>query len=113
MAHPLDSARERLKRADENITNLNSEITELLAPFPRVRLEGTEPKISEPDRQKFEVLRKLALSGTALPRFSVLAGEIVHHLRSAFDHVAWQLSSAAVRAASPNQIEFPVFPTKP
>jgi hypothetical protein len=43
----------------------------------------------------------------------VLAGEIVHHLRSSLDHVAWQLSSEAYRRTKAHAIEFPIFDTKP
>jgi hypothetical protein len=103
VAHPLDSARHRLERADENIRNLTAEIAEFLAPFPRVRLDGVNPVISDENRRKFEVIRKQALSGTAWPRFSVLAGEIVHHLRCAFDHVIWQLSTPAAQNVIPQR----------
>jgi hypothetical protein len=34
-------------------------------------------------------------------------------LRSAFDHLAWQLSSAKFQAKFPHQVEFPVFQRKP
>lgn len=34
MSHPLDRAHERLKRAQENIRNLNSEIAPLISSLP-------------------------------------------------------------------------------
>lgn len=107
--HPLDGARERLKRADENIRNLHGEITDFLAPAPVVTLEvkGNEPIVTDENRKAFEELRKFLDTSVDL-RFRVLAGEIIHHLRSAFDHVAWQLSSPNLQANSPTQIEFPV-----
>jgi hypothetical protein len=37
----------------------------------------------------------------------VLAGEIVHHLRSCFDHVAWHFCAGPVK--NPRQVEFPIF----
>jgi hypothetical protein len=46
--HALDGARERLRRADENIQQLNQEIAGFLASVPIVNLgvEGNEPVIS-------------------------------------------------------------------
>ncbi|MDQ2925028.1 MAG: hypothetical protein M3R43_05665, partial [Acidobacteriota bacterium] len=46
-------------------------------------------------------------------RFSVLSGEIVHHLRSCFDHIAWHFSSSQYRIEAENVIEFPVFREDP
>ena len=47
-------------------------------------------------------------------RFGVLAGEIVHHLRSCLDHIIWELSEESYRR-SPNFrfIEFPILETRP
>jgi hypothetical protein len=108
MAHPLHSARERLKRADENIRNLNSEVNLFLQPFPRIAWKGQDPVFTDADQKTFNVLREHAKSGNELPRFRVLAGEIVHHLRCAFDHVVWQLSSPEARTKFGSKIEFPV-----
>lgn len=113
MAHPLDSARERLNRADENIRSLKAQVTKFLAPFPRAKFRGKKAIWREGDREAYEVLRKQALSGTELPRFSILAGEIIHHLRCAFDHVIWQLSTPEARKKFPNDIEFPVNDSPP
>jgi hypothetical protein len=44
------------------------------------------------------------------PRFSVLAGEIVHHLRSCFDHVTWNFSVGAT--PEHKRIDFPGRPSK-
>jgi len=115
--NPLDGAHERLKRADENIQNLNREIVILLAHAPIVVLPvdvaARKPIISDEDRKTFEKLREFIVSTSVPPRLKVLAGEIIHHLRCAFDHLAWQLSSAKFQAKSPNQIEFPVFKERP
>lgn len=117
MPHALDGARERLKRADENIQNFNREITDFLAPVAPITLNvdmpAQKPIITDEDRKAFEKLVKFLKEHTVEPRFSVLAGEIVHHLRSAFDHLAWQLSSANLQTKSPAQIEFPVFRDAP
>ena len=41
-------------------------------------------------------------------RFSVLSGEIVHHLRSSLDHIVWFFSTPEYRRDHPSAIEFPV-----
>jgi hypothetical protein len=104
--HPLDGARERLTRANENICNLLSEITPFISDLPVIRFSGENPTFTDEDRKNWDILTK---ANPQLPlRLSVLAGEIVHHMRAAFDHVAWQLSSPAQRTSNPTQIAFPV-----
>jgi len=71
------------------------------------------PIITDENRKAFDELRQFITSQSVKPRFSVLAGEIIHHLRAAFDHLAWQLSSPIFQAKSPHQIEFPVFDVRP
>jgi len=115
--HPLDSARERLKRADENIQQLNGRITDFLAPVPAITLDvdvaAGQPIITDENRKAYDKLVDFIKGHKVEPRFSVLAGEIIHHLRSAFDHLTWQLSSPDVQAKSGTQIEFPVFRERP
>jgi len=113
LMHPLDSARERLKRANENIRNLNSEVNVFLDPFPRISWKGDNSVFTDADQHAFNVLRENALKNNTLPRFSVLAGEIVHHLRCAFDHIIWQLSTLEARARFATDIEFPVCDSRP
>ena len=51
----------------------------------------------------------------AIPlRFSVLAGEIVHHLRSCLDHIVWHFSNPAYRTDERKRryIEFPDLKTR-
>src|ERR1700761_1924172 len=85
MDHPLSGAYEKLHRAEENIEKLELEITRFFE-------ESKYPVISNENDQLF--LEAIDYHGNRkIPiRFSVLAGEIVHHLRSSLDHVAWQLS---------------------
>ncbi len=115
--HPLNGARERLDRADESIRNLNAEIDRFLVPAPVITMdvdvEQRRPIVTDPDREAFEELKNFIRGQVVPPRMRVLTGEIIHHLRSAFDHVAWQLSSADFQANSPNQVEFPVFKERP
>src|SRR5207302_926971 len=105
MPHALDGARERLKRADENIQNLNGEITEFLKPVPvitmSVDMDKREPIITDENRQAWNELTNFIKTQDVKPRFSVLTGEIIHHMRAAFDHLAWQLSSANFQTQFP------------
>lgn len=38
-----------------------------------------------------------------------IIGDVVHNLRSALDHLAWQLATEQARADTPRRIEFPIF----
>jgi hypothetical protein len=91
---------EKLKRAEENIFNLHFE------------MEGFFEKCDYPvlPQDDKELLLKAIEyhKNLFIPlRFSVLAGEIIHHLRSCFDHLVWHFSVGPVK--NPRQIEFPVF----
>lgn len=99
---PIDGINEKLKRAHENIVNLEVEIT-------RFFKESEHPIVGDED---LDVLYKKAeyLGKLRVPlRFSVLAGEILHHFRSTLDHMAWLLASAECRRKTPTKIEFPIF----
>lgn len=57
-------------------------------------------------------LRLDAFADSAPPvRFSVLAGEVVHHLRSALDHVIWALATQNVGTPA-SKIQFPIYEKK-
>ena len=106
MNHPLDGVCEKLRRAEESIGNLNRGIECFLdeAPF------RTIPDTDEELVQKFLDYH----SSRPVPkRFSVLAGEIIHHLRSSLDHVVWQLVIANGGNPDKNKTEFPIFARKP
>jgi len=106
MAKELEGIHEKIKRADENIRNLNLEIIRFFD-------ESLYPVIANEDGEFIEEAIKFHLQRPLPLRFSVLAGETVHHLRSCFDHLIWQLSSNSYRTSSPNSIEFPVFDSRP
>jgi hypothetical protein len=106
MAHPLDGIREKLNRADENIGNLNREIGAFLD-------EGIKAVLSYQDYEARSEAFNVHFSREVPPRFSILAGEVVHHLRSSLDHLAWLLSSEVYRKSNSNHIEFPILISKP
>ncbi|MGH9499568.1 MAG: hypothetical protein ACRD3L_10545 [Terriglobales bacterium] len=110
----MNGARKRLDRADENIQQLNREIIDLLAPFPVITFRGPDPVFTDSDRKAFEELKNLIFNGTVGKRFGLLAGEIIHHLRSAFDHLVWQLTSSEFQAKpAASKVEFPIFDVTP
>ena len=88
---PFDSSWEKLKRADEQILNLNGEVTGFLNAPPG----GVYRLINDVDAQTFEEGRQAAQQRPVPQRFSVLAGEVLYNLRSALDHVAYRLVEIA------------------
>jgi len=104
--HPFAGIAEKLKRADQNIVNLHTEI----AAFYK---SGNYPLVPHPNDETWQEAVDYHRSNRIPLRFSVLAGEIVHHLRSSLDHITWHFSDNAYRIEDPNGIEFPVFEVKP
>jgi hypothetical protein len=105
VAHPLDGIREKTKRAKEHIGNLDDEIT--------TYLDGADHTLAvttEYDSGKSGYWRNLVISGSSFPeRFSVISGEVVHHLRSCLDHLVWQLVVSHGKEAPGDWLEFPIF----
>jgi len=106
MSAPIAGINEKLKRANETIGNLKTEVTRF---FKR----GKSPIGG---RHSVDSLQKAVARITQQPippRFAVLTGEVIHHLRSCLDHIAWQLSSTEYRRRYSNRIEFPVLSKNP
>lgn len=106
MTEPFDGIFEKLNRANQNILNLQSEIDTFIQ-------TSKYPVIPQVDKE-------MALEAIAyhrqrvIPlRFSVLAGEIIHHLRSCLDHIAWHFSTPEYRRDKFRKIEFPIFKERP
>ena len=106
MVHELDGINGKIKRADECIGNLDREITAFFS-------QSQHPVIPNQDDKMFRIACDYHLGREIPLRFRVLAGEIIHHLRSCLDHLIWQLSSNEKRLKDPQGIGFPVFDTKP
>jgi hypothetical protein len=104
-AEQLIGIREKLGRAKENIGNLKSEIDAFLNERPNGSI-GDDNRNAAEDLLKWWNTRKVP------PRFGVLAGEVVHHLRSCLDHIAWALSSESYRRSHARNIAFPVVTKK-
>jgi hypothetical protein len=106
MTDALTGVNEKLKRAYENILNLQIEI-------PGFFQGGKHPIRGDEDFHTIMEAVAYFQKQPIDPRFAVLAGEIIHHFRSCLDHIAWQLSSSEHRRDHPGGIEFPVFHKKP
>jgi hypothetical protein len=97
---------EKLKRANENISNLESEIKSFF--------QNGEYAVLPEDNKELLLKAIEYHNKRVIPlRFSVLAGEIIHHLRSILDHVVWESSSEAYRQDFPRRIEFPIVQVRP
>ena len=96
----------KIVRAEESIKNLDAEITQYLASDPKpYRIVG---ELHNDDRE----YGFTAYSDPVPLRFSIIAGEIVHHLRSALDHVIWAMATRNNRNPR-NRIQFPICDTPP
>ena len=86
MTKPLDSCWAKLARAKENVNNLHNEITNFLN-------GNTTSYTTRIQHQKDGLECALIAYGDfEIPiRFSVLAGEVIHHLRSSLDHLIYAL----------------------
>ncbi len=81
---PPRGCRAKIERAKQQIHDLNIEITALLT-------SGIYSVVGECQAERNRYVFKLI--GPPVPlRISVIAGEIIHHFRSCFDHVIWALA---------------------
>lgn len=112
MPKSLNGINEKLKRAEQTIRNLETEIAILLSPLPRIKMMGRHPSFSDSDLKALKVLRDHAYGDPPL-RFSILAGEVIHHLRSSLDHLVWELSDPSFRQKHRIGIEFPIYSIDP
>lgn len=99
--HLFSGIAEKLKRADQTIGNLH---TEILAFFKKSKY----PVLPNPNDERWQEAVDYHSKLPIPTRFSVLAGEIVHHLRSSLDHVVWIFSNEDTRRRHENSIAFPV-----
>jgi hypothetical protein len=102
MSSALEGINEKLIRADENIRNLQSEVS-------RFFQECEYPVMPKLDDQRFSDALQYHKNLVIPPRFSVLVGEIIHHLRSCLDNVVWYLSCTEnLTRRERKQIGFPI-----
>lgn len=104
--HPFAGIATKLDRANENIINLHNEIV-------RFFKASKYPVIPKPNEKGWQEATDYHRDLRVPMRFSVLAGEIIHHLRSCLDHIVWHFSNAEARRDHENALEFPVFRNQP
>jgi len=106
MSQSFDGIKEKLKRSHENVLNLQAEVNRFFE-------ESRYPVLPQDDvKALLEAIKYHSQRDIPL-RFSVLAGEIAHHLRSCLDHIVWQFSTDAYRRDHFKRIEFPILETRP
>ncbi len=105
MAHPLDGCRAKIHRAEETLEVLNCEIAAFFNQSP-----PPYNVIKQPQNNGLEYV--FIAHGDPNPplRFAVLAGEIIHHLRSGLDHL---IHALVVRNGEPptQRHQFPICTT--
>jgi hypothetical protein len=103
----FDGIAEKLIRTNENILNLEAEVSRFFkeCKYPII------PKVNDKEHAEaveYHTTLKIPL------RFSVLSGEIVHHLRSCLDHIIWELSDDVTRSSKDGAfLEFPILEMPP
>ena len=103
MDPPSDSYRLKLNWAKKHFELLNGEISRFLDAEPY----GAEVREFDSESQSF-IIRSVVK--TELPRgWPLVIGDCVHNLRSALDHLAWQLATDRATGLAPKGTEFPVF----
>jgi hypothetical protein len=99
LVDPLEGVRLKLERAEHVIDELNQAVIAYLAEQPYEVVGKFERESSE------YVLRGKVTKATAY--LGVIAGDVVHNLRSSLDHLAWQL--ALLNTATPYaRTQFPI-----
>ena len=102
MTHPLDGAWLKTARAREHLKALQAELRVLEVNAYRVvgEYEGEDSRYV----LRFDVLDE----GRMIPqRLGLMVGDAVHNLRTALDHLAWQL--ALIGTGPGRRTQFPIF----
>src|SRR5215470_372974 len=86
----LEAIMVKVKRAEEHIRDLQTEIESFRDGPPKPYIIQTEN-----DPQTGELLYKATYVRDVPIRFAAIAGDVLQNLRSALDHLAWQLVEAA------------------
>jgi hypothetical protein len=103
---PLAGARARVERAYETLGCLDLEIREFLR-------QGPGSLLFDGDVTGFSNESKAHSDRQVPARFNILAGEVVHHLRSGLDYIVWELVTSQSDAQHSAALEFPIFERKP
>jgi hypothetical protein len=104
MVSALNGCREKIKRAEEHREGLDREVATWLEARPM-------PFTAEYDSQTGSHIARITAVPEAIPtlRWGVIIGDVLHNLRSALDHLAWELAHWGGRTPSdPGGVKFPI-----
>jgi hypothetical protein len=96
----------KVERAKDHRLSLANEILSFNQANPG-RLEGTYNSLSG-----LHVIRIISVPDYPVVRWGVVVGDVVHSLRSALDHLAWQMANLHAQPAIPWRVHFPIAGTK-
>lgn len=103
MGYPLDGAAAKVKRAEEHLEAIDAEVQAFLNGDPQPYF--TQPEF---DSESGEHIVRLYVRRKPPTRLSAMIGDCLNNLRSALDHVAWQL--VLINNEIPDRrTEFPIF----
>src|SRR5262245_45321584 len=105
--HPLDGVNEKILRASRHMDHLEGTVAELLQEALYVAV--TEPYVAESRAEGYIAIRAYEYTEHPVNKIGVLIGDVVHNLRSALDHLAWQLAILAGNNPPPALTSFPIF----
>jgi hypothetical protein len=104
--HPLEGVRLKLARAEHHLETLHREITDFF---------GREPYSISYERKPDagEHIYRVHVSETPPLALSVIIGDCLQNMRSALDHLVWQLALRSGKRTTPSRLTaFPVCDTR-
>ncbi len=102
MTHPLDGSRTKIARAHKQIKKLGTTIDRF------VKERDVNAIVLDIDNDRRELVATFKLLDLPPALWAVIVGEILYDLRSALDHLAWQL--VLQNGGTPtSKTEFPIF----
>jgi hypothetical protein len=104
----LDLIDRRLTRATQELALLDHEITVFLERDPFTATHDVHP--GEKRAAGGEIVLTASVREQPDPEWSLLISEIVHHLHTSLDHMAWQI--AVLVGPPPRGTTFPIYPSR-
>ena len=105
MAWTVEGIRFKLARAEEHLKTLDA---------MRDGCVGDNPYSIQPEfdaKTGWHTIRMVARPPS--PWLGVVIGDAAHDLRSALNHLAWQLASLDGEPPEPDKVQFPIFSEQP
>jgi hypothetical protein len=99
--HPLEGVGRKIKRADDNIKPLYEEIVA----WAKRDAYGF---VTEAQKKGTKHIVRIETDETVPPEWALMVGDFVHNLRSALDHLVYQLVISN-RGTVTNRTAFPIF----